>query len=74
MPGQMPFCSTLRRFKVCVVCRVQGPPSQLEQMDVCCSHGGHRRVHRRISWDGVVIVRGEEVAILPVGEVGTRGA
>ncbi len=29
---------------------------------------------RQISWDGVVIVGGEEVAILPAGEVGTRGA
>ncbi len=43
-------------------------------MDVCCSHGGHRRVHRQISWDVDVIVRGEEVAFLPAGEVGTRGA
>jgi hypothetical protein len=33
-------------------------------MDVCCSHGGHRRVHRQISWDVVVIVGGEENAIL----------
>jgi hypothetical protein len=31
-------------------------------------------VHRWISWDGAVIVRGEEVGVLPVGEVGTRGA
>ncbi len=43
-------------------------------MDVCCSRGGHRRAHRQISWDVVVIARGEEVAILPVGEVGTIGA
>jgi hypothetical protein len=43
-------------------------------MDICCSCDGHRRVHRQISWDVVVIVEGEEVTILPVGEVGTRGA
>ncbi len=43
-------------------------------MDVCCSHGGHRHAHRQISWDAVVIIGGEEVAVLPVGDVGTRGA
>jgi hypothetical protein len=43
-------------------------------MDVCCSYDGHRYVHRQISWDVVVIVGGEEVAPLPVGEVDTRGA
>ncbi len=53
---------------------VQGPSSRLEQMDVCCSCGGHGCAHRQISWDGVVIVEGEEVAILPAGEVGTKGA
>ncbi len=68
------FCSVLYRFNVCAVCCVQGPPSQLERMDVCCSRGGHRRAHRQISWDGVVIVGGGEVAVLPAGEVGTRGA
>ena len=57
-----------------MVCRVQEPPSRLEQMDVCCSHGGHRRAHRQISGDGVVIVGGEEVAVLPVQEAGPRGA
>ncbi len=31
-------------------------------------------MHRRISWDVVVIVGGEEVAVLPAGENGTRGA
>jgi hypothetical protein len=31
-------------------------------------------VHRQISWDVVAIVVGEEVAALPVGGVGTRGA
>jgi hypothetical protein len=31
-------------------------------------------VHRQISWDVVTIVRVEEVAALPAGEVGTRGA
>ncbi len=31
-------------------------------------------MHRQKSWDGVVIVGGEEVAVLPAGEVGTRGA
>jgi hypothetical protein len=72
--GQTPFYSVLRRFDVCVVCCVQGLPSQSERMDVCCSRGGHRHVHRQISWDGVMIVGGEEVAILPAGEVGTRGA
>ncbi len=61
----MPFCSVLHRCNVCVVCCVQGPPSRLEQMDVCCSRDGHRRAHRWISWDVVVIVGGEEVAILP---------
>ena len=34
----------------------------------------HIGFHRRISWDVVVIVGGEEVAVLPVGEVGTSGA
>ncbi len=43
-------------------------------MDVCCSRDGHRRAHRQISWNVVVIVGGEKVAVLPVGEVGTRGA
>jgi hypothetical protein len=70
----MPFCSVLHRFGICVIYPVQGPPSQLEQMDVCCSRGGHKCAHRQISWDGVMIVGGEEIAILPVGEVGTRGA
>jgi hypothetical protein len=46
----------------------------MEQMDVCCSHDGHRHVRRWISWDVVVIVRGEEVAAPPMEEVGTRGA
>jgi hypothetical protein len=70
----MPFCSVLHRFDICVVCHVQGPPSQLERMDVCCKYGGYRRAHRQISWDVVVIVGGEKDAILPVGKVGTRGA
>jgi hypothetical protein len=70
----MPFCSVLHRFNVCVVCCVQGPPSQLEQMDVCCSRGGHRCAYRQISWDVAMIVGGEKVAVLPMGEVGTRGA
>jgi hypothetical protein len=43
-------------------------------MDVCYSHDGHRRAHRQINWDKVVIIGGEEVAVLPVGKVGTRGA
>ena len=68
------FCSVLHRFNVCVVCCVHGPPSQLEQMDVCCSCGGHGRAHKQISWNGVVIVGGEEVAVLPAGEVGTSDA
>ncbi len=32
-------------------------------MDVCCSHDGHRCAHRRISWDVVAIVGGEEVTV-----------
>ncbi len=59
--GQTPFCSVLHRFDVCVIYCVQGPPSQLERMDVCCSHGGHRRAHRQISCDVVVIVGGEHL-------------
>jgi hypothetical protein len=68
------FFSVLHRFNICVVCLLQGRPSQLEQMDVCCSSDGHRHVHRWISWDVVMIVGREEVAVLPVGEVGPRGA
>ncbi len=32
--GQMPVCSVLYRFDVCVVYPAPVPPSQLEQMDV----------------------------------------
>jgi hypothetical protein len=68
----MPFCSVLCRFDVCVIYCVQGPPSQLEHIDVCCSRGGHRRANRQVSWDGVMIVGEEEVAVLPAEDVDTK--
>jgi hypothetical protein len=70
----MPFCSVLRKvWRLCdLSCTMTSIP--MEQMYVYCSRGGHRRADRQISWDGVVIVGGKEVAVLPAGVVGIKGA
>ncbi len=72
--GQTPFFSVLHKFNICVAYHVPVPPSQLEHMDVCCSHDGYRHVHMWKSLDVVEIVIVVPFATPPAGEVGTRGA